>query len=574
LIHPFSRNDSRLRGLSSAAISISIAITLLASAAFGWQGAGSAAVASRTASSTLTPTERKAVARVKLETIREVTSTLSSPQFEGRGTGQPGADRAAQYLADRFAKLGLKPAGENGTYLQAIKFKSAQVMAETSVKVGDATLKHGEDYVILPPYASDQADASGGVVFAGFGVVSPELKRDDLAGLDLKGKVVVIIGGQPNGVDAAAWKRATNPQVRALNIFGRGAVAMIVGNAGSATQPYSLIANYLSRRRVSLASQPAMPFKIPPVLLVSDAAMEKVFAGSEMTYAQTLDKAKAGEMVSRELGKTATLALRFKREETTSSNVVGLLEGSDPKLKAEAVVFSAHYDAYGIESDGRIFPGAADNALGVGTITSVAEAFIKAFPKPAARPRRSLIFLAVTGEEYGLFGSEYWVGHSTWPLEKVAADINFDGIGTEVYGPVKRVVGFGAEHSDLGTVFEDVSAATGNIVTPDPLPEENAFVRSDHYAFVKKGVPALMLLGGPAGDVSIWIPRAKKWMETDYHSPSDTVKPDWDWTGPRTLAQLGMIIGLRVANADAMPAWKATSPFNKPRNRPKALTTN
>lgn len=572
MIHPFSRNDSRLRGLSSAAVSISIAITLLASAAFGWQGAGSAAVATRTAPSTLTPTERKAVARVKLETIREVTSTLSSPQFEGRGTGQPGADRAAQYLADRFAKLGLKPAGENGTYLQAIKFKSAQVMAETSVKVGDAALKHGEDYVILPPYASDQADASGGVVFAGFGVVSPELKRDDLAGLDLKGKVVVIIGGQPNGVDTAAWKRATNPQVRALNIFGRGAVAMIVGNAGSAAQPYSLIANYLSRRRVSLASQPAMPFTIPPVLLVSDAAMEKVFAGSEMTYAQTLDKAKAGEMVSRELGKTATLALRFKREETTSSNVVGLLEGSDPKLKAEAVVFSAHYDAYGIESDGRIFPGAADNALGVGTITSVAEAFIKAFPKPAARPRRSLIFLAVTGEEYGLFGSEYWVAHPTWPLEKVAADINFDGIGTEVYGPVKRVVGFGAEHSDLGTVFEDVSAATGNIVTPDPLPEENAFVRSDHYAFVKKGVPVLMLLGGPAGDVSAWIPRAKKWMETDYHSPSDTVKPDWDWTGPRTLAQLGMIMGLRVANADAVPAWKATSPFNKPRNPPKALT--
>jgi Zn-dependent M28 family amino/carboxypeptidase len=279
-------------------------------------------------------------------------------------------------------------------------------------------------------------------------------------------------------------------------------------------------------------------------------------------------------VVSRELGKTATLALRIKRDETTSSNVVGVLEGSDAKLKEEAIVFSAHYDAYGIDSDGRIFPGAADNALGVGTITSVAEALVKAFPKPTARPRRSIIFLAVTGEEYGLFGSEYWVAHPTWPLEKVAADINFDGIGTEIYAPVKRVVGFGAEHSDLGTTFEEVAAATGNIVTPDPLPEENAFVRSDHYAFVKKGVPALMLLGGPAGEVSAWIPRAKKWMETDYHSPSDTVKPDWDWTGPQTLAQLGMIIGLRVANADTMPAWRATSPFNKPRILPKAPTTN
>ena len=204
-------------------------------------------------------------------------------------------------------------------------------------------------------------------------------------------------------------------------------------------------------------------------------------------------------------------------------------------------------------------------------ITSVAEAIVRAFPKPAVRPRRSIIFLAVTGEEYGLFGSEYWVAHPTWPLEKVAADINFDGIGTEVYGPVKRVVGFGAEHSDLGAIFADVAAATGNLVTPDPMPEENAFVRSDHYAFVKKGVPALMLLGGPAGEVSAWIPRAKKWLETDYHSPSDTVKPDWNWTGPQTLAQLGLVIGLRAANAEAMPAWLTTSPFNKPRNPPKTL---
>jgi hypothetical protein len=574
-MHPFSRNDFRHRGLLSTFLSISLAITLLSSSAFAWQQTGnSASVAAKKSSATLTATERKAAAHVKLETIREITSTLSSPQFEGRGTGQPGADRAAQYLANRFAKIGLKPAGENGTYLQAIKFKSAQVLPETSVKVGDTVLKHGEDYVILPPFNSEQVDASGGVVFAGFGVVSPELKRDDLAGLDLKGKVVIILSGQPNGVDAAAWRRATNPQVRGMNIFGRGAVAMIVGNAGSAAQPFSTIANYLSRRRVSLASQPSSPFTIPPILLLSNAAMEKTFAGSEMTYAQTLEKTKAGEAVSRELGKTATLALRVKREETTSSNVVGLLEGSDPKLKQEAIVFSAHYDAYGIESDGRIFPGAADNALGVGTITSVAEALSKTFPKPAERPRRSIIFLAVTGEEYGLFGSEYWVQHSTWPLEKVAADINFDGIGTEIYGPVKRVVAFGVEHSDLGTIFEEVADATGNIVTPDPMPEENAFVRSDHYAFVKKGVPALMLLGGPAGEVSMWIPRAKKWLETDYHSPSDTVKPDWNWTGPQTLAQLGMIIGLRVANADAMPTWRATSPFNKPRNAPKTLPGN
>ena len=557
-----SRNNVQSRGFLSAVL----VVALLSSSALAWQSAGTATATK--AAATLTSAERKAADRVKLETIRDVTTTLSSNEFEGRGTGQPGADKAARYLADRFAKLGLKPGGENGTYLQSIKFKSSQILPESSFKVGEVVLKHGEDYILVPPYTSELVDKTGGVVFVGYGVVSPELKRDDLAGLDVKDKVVIMINGQPDGVDAAAWRRATTPQARGMNIFGRGAVAMIVANVGTPKQPFSTVANYLSRRRVSLASASAPQFAIPPVLLASDAAMEKIFAGSPMTYAQTQEKAKTGEMVSRDLGKTATLALRVKLAESTSDNVVGVLEGSDAKLKEEAVVYTAHYDAYGIDG-GRIYPGAADNALGTATITALAEAFTKAFPKVSSRPRRSIIFLAVTGEEYGLYGAEHWVAHPTWPLDKVAADINFDGIGTEVYGPVKHIVGFGAEHSDLGTVFEEVAVATGNIVTADPLPEENAFVRSDHYAFVKKGVPALMLMGGPEGDPSTWIPRMKKWMETDYHSPSDTVKPDWNWTGPQTLAKVGMIIGLRIANADVMPAWRPSSPFNKPRNQSK-----
>ncbi len=564
-MYSVSRMKFRSRGFLIALL----ALTLLAPSALAWQQR-SATTAVTTKAAALTVVERKAADRVKLATIRDLTTKLSSKEFEGRGTAQPGADRAANYLAAHFARLGLRPAGENGTYLQTIKFRSAQVLPESSVKIGNVTLRHGEDYVLLPPYLSDQMDAGGGVVFAGYGVVSSELKRDDLAGLEVKGKIVIILGGQPTGVDEGAWKRATAPLNRAMSIFGRGALAMIVANAGTPAQPYSTIANYLSRRRVSLASAPEPQFKIPPVLLTSDAAMEKLFAGAPATFAQTLEKAKTSQMVSRDLGTTATIALRIKREEATSGNVVGVLEGSDVKLKEEAVVYTAHYDAYGIDGTGRIYPGAADNALGTATITAIAEAFVKAFPKPSVRPRRSIIFLAVTGEEYGLFGAEHWVQHPTRPLEKVAANLNFDGIGTEVYAPVKRVVGFGAEHSDLGRVFEEVSAATGAIVTPDPLPEENAFVRSDHYAFVKRGVPALMLMGGPEGDPSVWVPRMKKWLETDYHSSNDTVKPGWDWTGPRTLAQLGLIIGLRVANADAMPAWRSTSPFNRPRNQTRA----
>lgn len=555
-MHSFSRNNLRRNVFLPALLIISIC----SSSTPAWQN-GTA----KKAAPTLTPAERKATARVKLETIRDITTALSSKEFEGRGTAQPGADKAAQYIADRFSKMGLKPAGDNGTYLQSIKFRSSQLLPESTVKVGDAALKHGEDYVVLPPYSDGEVNASGGVVLVGFGVVSSELKRDDLAGLDLKGKVVIVLNGQPQGVDEAAWKRATNPQVRAMSIMARGAIAVMIANVGTPAQPFTTISNYLSRRRVTPGGSPASPFKTPPVLLMSDAAMEKIFAGSSMTYAQTFEQAKRGEAVSRDLGKPGSVALRIKIDETPSSNVIGVLEGSDPKLKEEAIVYSAHYDAYGIDATGRIFPGAADNALGTAMIMSIAEAFTGAFPKPADRPRRSIIFLAVTGEEYGLFGSEHWVRNPTWPLAKVAANINYDGIGTEVYGQVKRVVGFGAEHSDLGAVFEEVSAAMGTIVTPDPMPEENAFLRSDHYAFVKRGVPALMMMGGPEGDLSAWLPRMKKWLETDYHSPNDTIKPDWNWSGPQTLAQVGMVIGMRVANADAMPAWRSTSPYNRPR---------
>ncbi len=519
-------------------------------------------------SAPLTPSEREALSRVKSETVKEIVTTLSSKEMEGRGTAQPGGDRAARYIADRFAKFGLKPLGDNGTYLQSIKFRISEVQPESNIKAGEAVLKHGEDFVLPPPHTYEQADLTGEVVFVGFGVVSPELKRDDFAGLDLKGKIVVYVTGMPKGVDEAAWNKAASTQSKVMNVFGRGAAALLIANVSQPNAPFPVLADYLSRRQVALASEPLPPFKIPPVLLAGDAGMEKLFAGTGTTYAQAFEKLMSGEPVSRALGKSATMTIRIKRGEGTSSNVVGLLEGSDPKLKEEAVVYSAHYDAYGINARGVIYPGAADNALGTGMILSIAEALSKS----AKRPRRSVIFLAVTGEEYGLLGAEHWVSHPTWPLEKVVANINHDSAGTEIYAPVKRVVGWGQEHSDLGPVFEGAVAATGNIVTPDPFPEENVFTRSDHYAFVKKGVPALMLLGAPGGDPAPWLARTKKWMVTDYHSPNDVVAPGWDWSGPATLAQIGFLIGLRVANAEKAPAWLPSSPYNKPRAASSAPT--
>jgi len=505
--------------------------------------------------------ERSAADAVSTDTIREITNLLASKELEGRGTGQPGADRAARYLADRFAKLGLKPAGDGGSYLQSIKFKAEQALPDSAFKIDNTAFAYKKDFVVLPPLPAASIDVSGELVFAGYGVTSAELKRDDLAGLDVKGKIVLLLGGKPKNVDQAVWSKASSQQ----EVFGRlvraGAAACVLTYVTAReTQPFRLVTVYLSRRRVSLADAPPSA-KLPPMVVVSDAAAEKLFAGSGSTYEEARKKAENAEFVSVALRKQASISVKLRRDEATSSNVVAVLEGSDAKLKDEAVVLSAHYDAYGIDLDGTIYPGAADNAIGVAKLIAIAEALVKA----KARPRRSIIFLAETGEEYGLLGAAYWVKHPTWPIEKVAADINYDGIGTEVWGPLGYVIDYGFKHSDLGELLDGVLAAQGLKVVPDPSPEEGIFYRSDHYEFFKKGVPALYLIGVPAGNLLALMPRATKWLVTDYHMATDTVQPDWNWEGARGLAVTGMIAALRIANQDSMPAWKGASPYNRPR---------
>lgn len=511
------------------------------------------------AASSLSTAERKAVSRVRLDTLREITRTLASEEMQGRGTASPGGEKAAKYIAARFARLKLKPLGDEGTYLQSIKFKTSEVLPESSVKLNGDQLTYGEDFVVAPPVTSKRGEAVGELVFVGYGVVSTDLKRDDFAGLDLRGKIAILLRGQPENVDESAWRAAAGRQAVLNNLLARGAIGLVVTNVGTKDQPYSLLAKYLTRRNVSLANASALPLKLPPILLVSDEAAEKLFTEAGASFPQIKKRAERGDFVSRPLDKTATLAVRVRDEVAVGHNVVGALEGYDSALKQEAVAYSAHYDAFGVDADGRVYAGAADNALGVGTMMAIAAAFAAS----RERPRRSVLFLAFTGEEYGLLGAEHWVDHPTWPLGKLAADINFDGIGTETYGPVKSVVGFGAEYSDLGDLLKEVAVAAGTTVIPDPLPEERAFYRSDHFAFVKKGVPAIMLLGAPYGDMAVLTARARKWLATDYHQTSDVVREDWNWEGPRTMAVVGLVLGLRIANAATWPEWKSSAPYRR-----------
>jgi Zn-dependent M28 family amino/carboxypeptidase len=370
-----------------------------------------------------------------------------------------------------------------------------------------------------------------------------------------------MLEGPPRIVSKDSWKKARIQFDIVRNLVAQGAAAIVFISHGREEHSYAEIANYLTRRQIEPADSEEMPAFLPPFLNLSDAAAEKLFSASGVTRAQALSKAEAEGFTPIDLKQTAKITVRLKKGKGVSNNVVGLLEGSDQILKSEAVVYSAHYDAYGMSADNRIYHGAADNALGVAEMLSIAEAFSRI----TTRPRRSIIFMAVTGEEYGGHGSDHWVKNPTWKIKQVAANLNFDGMGTEVYAPVKVLVAYGAEHSSLGTTLTEVAAATGLKVIPDPMPEEKAFYRSDHYFFVKKGIPGLMLLGAPEGEVKAWVDRMKLWEKTDYHQPTDTIRPDWNWDGPKTMASVGVVLGLRVANQDQMPGWFPTSPFNRER---------
>jgi hypothetical protein len=540
-------------------LALLLAILLVTSTAFGWTQ--SAAPASTRA---ISADEQKLVDNITIASLKETVNALAADEMQGRGTAQPGGDKAAAYLADRFAKLGLKPLGDKNTYLQPIKFKETQFLPQTAFTVGEQSLKFGTDYFVTPPLSGDK-NINAKIYFVGYGLVLAAIKRDDLVGLDVRGKIVMLREGPLPGINKDQWKKAQVQFNILRGLIQRGAAAIVTVGQDQETITWAEMADYLTRRQIEPDGEQEMPDFLPPFISISEAAADKLFVAAGTSRAEAFAKADAEGFRPIDLNQSASITVKLKKAKGVGNNVVGLLEGSDPKLKSEAIVYSAHYDAYGLSADNRIYHGAADNALGVAEMLAIAEVMSKAETKP----RRSIIFLAVSGEEYGGFGSDYCVKNPTWKIKQVAADLNLDGMGTEVYGPVKVLVGYGAEHSSLGNLMNEVAAASGLKVIPDPMPEEKSFYRSDHYFFVKKGVPGIMILGAPDGSVQSWTDRLKKWEKTDYHQPTDIVRPEWDWSGPRTVASVMLVMGLRAANDEAMPAWVPSSIFNRERGTDK-----
>jgi Zn-dependent M28 family amino/carboxypeptidase len=393
-------------------------------------------------------------------------------------------------------------------------------------------------------------------VWVSYGLQSKANDVDMLKGVNPSGKIVIMRDGPLPGISDADWEKSKMGFNIRLNIMQSGAAAVVVVTNSDAKRPAEELISYFKRRQISMTGEKGYPPQVPPIVYLSAAGAEKLFKEAGLNFDEEMAVGNTKAFKAKDLKIKAKISAKYTDKKVTANNVVGVLEGSDPTLKSEAVLFSAHYDAFG-KINGEIYNGAADNALGTAEMLSVAEAYSKLSQKP----KRSMVFLAVTGEEYGLYGSKAWAKDPTWDIKKVAADLNLDGIGSEVYGPVKTIVGFGAEHSTIGNMLNDLAGSLDIDVIPDPMPEEKVFYRSDHYSFVERGVPSLMLLGAPGGEKEIWMQRIKDWEKGDYHQPGDDILDTWAWEGAETVAEVMGVLGWRISDAATMPSWLPNSRF-------------
>jgi Zn-dependent M28 family amino/carboxypeptidase len=506
----------------------------------------------------------RALASIRPAAIRAHMRFLADDLLEGRQTGSRGYLLAAKYVAARFEALGLTPAGTGGSYFQPVPFrKSTTVEAKCSlalIRHGERTeLKYGEDYYFAGgtlPEADEQVTAP--LVYAGFGVRAPELGYDDYAGLDLQGKIAVILTGAPATFphDQRAYYSVT--QLKVDEMLARGAVGVlgVLSPADAKRLPWEALARAFRPPSYQWLTEAGVPFRSRPQArgfgILSREAAESLFASGPHTLEEVFQAAEAGKPLSFALPVQASLHTVSEQERAESPNVAALLRGSDPKLRDEVVVLTAHLDHLGIGEaiDGdSIYNGAYDNASGVASLLEMANAFAS-LPEP---PRRSVLFLAVTGEEHGLQGSEYFVHHPTVPRGEIVADVNVDMF--LMLQPLRDVIAFGGEHSTLGAVAERAAHRLGLALTPDPFPEQVVFIRSDQFSFIREGIPALFLDPGFGPLDANGSSPATKWLQTTYHKPNDDLSQDFDFEAGAKFVRLNFLIGYLVAQDDAAPRW-------------------
>ena len=490
---------------------------------------------------------------------------LAADNMEGRETGSEGLRKAEAYIVEQLKSIGLQPAGVNGFY-QPVKLVSRQIDESGSslalVRNGKPEpLTLGQD-AMFSTRVDLAPEVNAPLVFAGYGLHVPEKDYDDFAGLDLKGKVAVIISGSPADMPSALASHYQSTSERARALRAAGAIGLIsIPNPAAMDIPWSRMT--LARTRPSMAlADPALndSHGIKLLVIFNPADADKLFAGSPYKFQQLADLAKEREELPR-FPLEASIAARAKVTQTDveSDNIGAKLPGSDAKLKDEYVVLSAHIDHLGVGqpiNGDSIYNGAMDNASGSALILDIANSL----QHSQAKPRRSLLFLWVTAEEKGLLGSKYFVANPTVPKGSIIADINTD-MFLPIY-PLKILTVYGLDESSLGGMVRDVAQPEGVQVQSDPEPLRNAFIRSDQYNFIRQGIPSVAMgVGFKPGS-----PEAathKQWLTERYHAPSDDLNQPVDLAAAGKFEDIVQALAMKVADAPRRPEWENASFFRR-----------
>jgi len=515
------------------------------------------------------------------DSMRAHTRYLSSDLLEGRGTGARGGELAAAYLAAQMEALGLKGAGANGSFFQPVSLVGVKADPNTKLVVsgrnGKETFKFADDYVAFTGAQTEDVEVDADLVFVGYGINAPEQKWNDYKGdaSDYRGKILVMMVNDPPATTA-------EPNLfggKALTYYGRwtykfeeaarrGAAGVILLHTDeSAGYPWSVVrtSNGSWRFDIARTAGDPTPFLNMRSWVTNDTA-QKIMKLAGYDLADMRAKAAARDFQPVNLNLKGKINLKSELKRVQAPNVVGILPGRDPNLRDEYVVYSAHWDHFGVGAPDKtgdtIYNGAVDNATGCAAVLAIAEALAKL--PPAQRPRRSSLFLFPTAEEQGLLGAEWYSRHPVVPVEKTAANVNLDSMN--MLGITRDFTPLGAERSSLEAVVQAVARERGMRISPDSRPEQGSFYRSDHFPFAKVGVPSISLKEGDdfVGHPKGWGEQEfKKYNTQHYHQPSDEFDPNWNYQGMIQEAEIALAIGMRIANDPAMPRFKPTDEFAK-----------
>jgi len=505
--------------------------------------------------------------------------TLSSDQFEGRGPGSNGETLTIKYMEDQFRANGLEPGNPDGTFLQNVPLVS--IAPQTPVKI--ALTGHGQtlspifpnDFVAWTKRVVDKSSIDADMTFVGYGVQAPEFNWDDFKGVDVKGKVIVVLINDPPVPDPNDPTKL-DPKTfggKAMTYYGRwtykyekaaelgAAGCFIIHDTAGAGYPWEVVQNGRSGEQFTLNTPDKAMNRVAIEGWFTGDTAAKIFKMGGQDLAALRKAAVSRDFHPVALNVHAKLDLTNTLRTVDSHNVVAKITGSDPKLKDEYVIYSAHWDHFGIGpaiNGDKIYHGAKDNAAGSSALLEIARAY-KQLKTP---PKRTMLFLSVTAEEQGLLGSQYYSEHPLYPLARTAANINMDGMN--VLGRTKDIVMIGRGASTLDQIVDDVAKNQGRTVKTDPEPEKGLYYRSDHFNFAKHGVPAfdpdegVDYVGKPDG----WgLQMRDKYTNEDYHKPSDVIKPYWDLSGAVEDCQLFFLVGYQIANATQTPQWNEGSEF-------------